>query len=189
MMENKWTLYRTVNLKNNKFYIGVEGPNNRDDDYLGSGLLLKQAIEKHGRENFEREDLGIFSDKDEAYAMEAKVVSKDLINSRNCYNLARGGGGCGMTGKTHTRETKRKISKAHKGSIDNNGKNNPMFGKTHTKKSRKRIGSYHKNKVISEDHKKAISKSSREMWKDLEFRKKMSKIHKKLWRKRKSNKN
>jgi len=43
-------IYMTFNLLNNKFYIGKDKNNN--PNYYGSGKILKQAINKYGKENF-----------------------------------------------------------------------------------------------------------------------------------------
>jgi len=45
-------IYKTTNKINNKFYVGYDTKNN--PKYLGSGLLLKRAIEKYGQENFKK---------------------------------------------------------------------------------------------------------------------------------------
>jgi hypothetical protein len=43
-------VYKTINLIDGKIYIGQDLNNN--PDYLGSGIYLKRAIKKHGRNNF-----------------------------------------------------------------------------------------------------------------------------------------
>jgi hypothetical protein len=48
-------IYKTTNLINGKIYIGKDSKNN--SKYLGSGLLLKRAILKYGKENFKKEIL------------------------------------------------------------------------------------------------------------------------------------
>jgi hypothetical protein len=48
--QNKYIVYCTTNLVNNKKYIGSTTHN--PNYYLGSGVLLKKAIEKYGKENF-----------------------------------------------------------------------------------------------------------------------------------------
>jgi len=45
-------IYLTVNLINNKFYIGQTIT--QDRNYLGSGILITKAIKKYGRDNFKR---------------------------------------------------------------------------------------------------------------------------------------
>lgn len=84
-----YTVYKTVNLVNGKYYIGVHKTDNPNDDYLGSGKLIKKAIEKYGVESFSKEILEIFEDKDDAYKLEAELV----IIGEMSYNLKEGGEG------------------------------------------------------------------------------------------------
>ena len=50
-----YTVYKTTNLLNNKIYIGLHETEDLNDSYLGSGILLKQAIKKYGSNNFKKE--------------------------------------------------------------------------------------------------------------------------------------
>ena len=88
-----YTVYKTVNLVNKKFYIGVHKTENPMDNYLGSGKLLKAAIKKHGVENFKKEILFVFQEASDAFAKEAELVTKELIESGVSYNLKLGGEG------------------------------------------------------------------------------------------------
>jgi hypothetical protein len=46
-------IYQTKNLIDEKIYIGVHLSNNIENDkYIGSGLHLKRAIQKYGKQNF-----------------------------------------------------------------------------------------------------------------------------------------
>lgn len=45
-------LYEIKNLINNKIYVGVHKTNDLNDGYMGSGKVIKRAMEKHGTENF-----------------------------------------------------------------------------------------------------------------------------------------
>ena len=40
----------TINLINNKFYIGKDVKN--DENYYGSGKIIKESIKKYGKDNF-----------------------------------------------------------------------------------------------------------------------------------------
>jgi hypothetical protein len=43
-------IYKTTNIINGKYYVGKDI--NNSESYLGSGVLLKRAIKKYGKENF-----------------------------------------------------------------------------------------------------------------------------------------
>lgn len=83
-------IYVTTNIKNGMKYIGKH--TNFDDNYLGSGILLKEAIRKFGAENFEREIIAY------GYTVEQlNELEKSYINVFNAvknplfYNIAPGG--------------------------------------------------------------------------------------------------
>jgi hypothetical protein len=44
-------IYKTTNTSTDKYYIGKHSTDNINDDYLGSGVALKNAIKKYGKEN------------------------------------------------------------------------------------------------------------------------------------------
>ena len=88
-----YTVYKTTNQVNGKFYIGTHKTVDLNDDYIGSGKYLKHAIEKHGIENFKKEILFVFDNAEEMFAKEAEIVTVDFLTEENTYNLKVGGFG------------------------------------------------------------------------------------------------
>lgn len=115
-------LYEIVNLINGKKYIGVHQTSNLNDNYMGSGTLIKKAIKKYGIKNFKKNILAFFSSADEMYKKEKEIVNEGFLQEINNYNLCQGGKGgfnyinsSGIPkfrGKRHTQETKERLSKA-----------------------------------------------------------------------------
>jgi len=83
-------IYKTTNLINGKFYIGKDTRNLKC--YLGSGELLKRAIDKYGKENFKKEILEFCDNLFELDSRE-KFWIKELKAIENGYNLTEGGTG------------------------------------------------------------------------------------------------
>jgi len=80
-------IYKTINLINKNFYIGQDSKN--DTGYLGSGKLLKRAIQKYGRNNFQKEVLEYCETKEELNEREIFWIEK----LKPIYNIAKGGSG------------------------------------------------------------------------------------------------
>jgi len=57
-------IYKTTNLINGKTYIGKRY-GDFDDGYLCSGVILKQSVEKYGRDNFLVEVIELWCNKDD----------------------------------------------------------------------------------------------------------------------------
>ena len=86
-------VYKTTNIKNGKFYIGVHSTTDIDDGYLGSGKLIKMAIKKYGKENFKREILYFFKSLSECYEKEKELVTQTFLEKSDTYNICVGGKG------------------------------------------------------------------------------------------------
>ena len=86
-------LYEIRNNLNGKIYVGVHKTKNMNDGYMGSGKVIKTAIEKHGIENFSKTILETFSSEEEMYAREKEVVDDIFLMREDVYNLRRGGTG------------------------------------------------------------------------------------------------
>jgi hypothetical protein len=85
----KYIVYKITNTINGKYYIGVHKTNDINDDYFGSGVYLKRAIAKHGKEFFNKSILHIFDNSVDAFNKEKELV----VVSEDSYNLKEGG--CG----------------------------------------------------------------------------------------------
>lgn len=83
-------IYKTTNNINGKQYIGLC---TRDDqNYLGSGTLIKQAIKKYGKGNFTREILEECDDFELLLEREIYWIEKfNAVHDNNFYNLSYGG--------------------------------------------------------------------------------------------------
>lgn len=93
------TLYKTTNIKNGKFYIGVHttndvgfGTDSWIDPYVGSGKLVLRVLKRYGRSIFDVEVIAYFDNEDFAYDAERDLVTEELVKSRKCYNTVLGGG-------------------------------------------------------------------------------------------------
>jgi len=162
-------IYLTTNNIKEKIYVGKHCGN--DEKYLGSGKYIKRAIKKYGKENFSRITLedGIT---DHDYLCEREIYWINFYDSTNPdigYNLSKGGRS-GNSGHKATKETRNKMSEAHKG--ENNpmfgkrGEDSPNFGKRRTEESRKNMSEAQKGenhpmygKHPSEETRNRMSKS------------------------------
>jgi hypothetical protein len=102
-------VYKTTNKINGRFYIGKHKQTSLEfDGYLGSGTLISKAIEKYGKENFERETLYYSYNEEEAFEFEKEEINK-YHGLKECYNLSTGG--ClGASGAIRTLEYREKMS-------------------------------------------------------------------------------
>lgn len=88
-----YTVYRITNKINNKTYHGMHKTKRLDDGYMGSGKVIKRAIEKHGVESFQKDILFVFETKEEMALKEAEIVNPEYLASGMTYNLKEGGRG------------------------------------------------------------------------------------------------
>ena len=149
-MNAYYFIYRTMNLVNGRFYVGMHVTTVLDDGYLGSGKAISSAIEKYGKENFKREVLFFCKDKEELEELEQKIITDKFIQSNKplIYNMRRGGhGGTSY----HTKDTRKRISESLRGKP-----------------------SWNKGKHHSQDTKRKIGEKAKERWKDIGYKERVS---------------
>jgi hypothetical protein len=119
-------LYEIKNLVNGKIYVGVHKTRNMNDGYMGSGKVIRSAIEKYGIENFQKVILETFESSESMYAREREVVTEEFLARDDVYNLRRGGQG----GFDHINRTNLNVKF---------GKNSPFYGIEFSKKMNARL--------------------------------------------------
>jgi group I intron endonuclease len=121
-------VYLITNIINNKKYIGSSRKIQVDENYYGSGKVLKNALKKHGKENFTRKIL--WEGEGDARVMETYYLTKfNAANNSMFYNMTNDARGNNLhkeetkktvseklTGRKFSKEICEKISKAKKGS-------------------------------------------------------------------------
>ena len=99
MTEKKYNyFYKITNNLNGHYYYGVHCTNDLDDGYMGSGKRLHWAYEKYGIENFTKEILKFFENKDSAFQYEYDYITEEMVKSSECYNIQGGGRGKNSSG-------------------------------------------------------------------------------------------
>ncbi len=90
-MSLKFYVYKTTNNVNGKFYVGVHKSKDfLSDSYLGSGKILRLALDKYGAESFSKEVIASFDIESEAYELEEIIVDSEFIQRDDTYNLVVG---------------------------------------------------------------------------------------------------
>lgn len=151
----------TVNDSNsilyNCYYIGRHISKKFDDGYYGSGVIIKDYINKKGTDFLKKDILCICESENELNEKELKSIgdlyqTDSYFNGGKCLNM-KAGGDCGLAND----EAKRKMSMATSGSNNGfygkhhsqqlkdyysklfNGEKNPMYGKHHSQEAKNKI--------------------------------------------------
>jgi len=94
-------VYQITNLVNGKIYIGVHQTEDPNDGYMGSGTVLRKAVQKYGEKSFHKKILHIYDNPTDMYSKERELVTESFIASKNTYNATSGGHGSWSHTKDH----------------------------------------------------------------------------------------
>ena len=137
-MQVNMNVYKITNTQNGKIYIGQSIYQN--DDYFGSGTLIRRAVVKHGKQNFLKEILECVSTQELLSEREKFWIKYYNSTDKTIgYNITPGG----EFGDTITYHPDRELIcekmsiSAKKRSI---GPRNNFYGKTHSDKTKQLIG-------------------------------------------------
>jgi hypothetical protein len=187
-------IYKTTDIRNGNFYIGMHSTENLKDGYVGSGKRLKHLIYKHGKEIFNMEILEFLPNRESLKEREIEIVNSDLLLEKKCMNLKPGGSG-GFIDKEHMRkvskagneeflkkmqddeykkEFSKKISNANKKQFLDGRREKIYFynwsGKTHSQETKKKLSEIKKGTGVGENNSVYGRK-----WMTKNFKKKMVK--------------
>lgn len=160
-------IYKITNLLNNKIYIGKHkySQYKLDENYITSGIIIKQSIKKNGIENFKIELVDKADSLEELNAKEIFYIKQFNSMHPVGYNITSGGDGhkgCSSWNKGLTKETDERVKynvlKAHQTKLKRYG--NP-YGK--------------QNISLSEEHKEKIRRANKNQ-KPTDYSKYMSSI-------------
>jgi group I intron endonuclease len=132
-------IYKTTNLKNGKYYVGMHSTDNLEDGYMGSGKRLRRSLNKHGKENFKFEILEFLPNRVSLREREKELVNEELVKDDTSMNIKLGGDG-GFINETH----QLKCSIAGGKAQANRLKNDTTYFQEHLKRFRKISDEYHK---------------------------------------------
>lgn len=125
-------IYLTTNLINGRKYIGQKKSSYfKGTEYLGSGKILKQAIEKYGWNSFRVELVEECNSKEELDEKERYWIKEyGAVDSPEFYNIAFGG-----QSRAHrpSLEERQRISEIAKSRV---GEQNPFYGRTHSQETK-----------------------------------------------------
>jgi group I intron endonuclease len=123
-------LYKITNLINSKSYIGQRASltSPEEDEYMGSGDLIKAAIKKYGKSNFKKEIIWKTDSEENLNKLEPIMIKLYKSLYPRGYNIALGGN-APMRGRKQTEKYKKIMSERM------SREKHPFWGKKKTEES------------------------------------------------------
>ena len=148
MTQTFYIIYKITNQVNGKIYVGCHRTKKLDDDYMGSGSLIKKAILKHGEANFHKEILQVFDTQEEMFEAESSIINEEFVQRNDTYNLTKGGNGSWFA---MNNDSEARIVKNKKAAIAMNAIcwNDPEFVKRKKVKATETLKRLHKEGKVS----------------------------------------
>lgn len=85
-------VYKITNTLNDKMYVGKHSATSLTNSYYGSGIAIKQAITKYGKNVFKKDILCVCENEDKLNEMEIYWIN-ELNTYKHGYNMTHGGEG------------------------------------------------------------------------------------------------
>lgn len=173
-------IYLTTNIVNGKFYIGKRVKREFDKQYIGSGVHLKSAISKYGRDKFTCIIIDTAQSKEELNNKERFYIEATEAKKYG-YNIASGGDGGFTVRHKWSNSDKHKISESLKQTYKDaksTGKQICRMGKVTSDETKSKIRTRLKSYYTS--HKgpftgKRLSESTKQLLHDINTNGKLSK--------------
>ena len=86
-----YVTYKTTNVITGEYYIGSHKTDNPNDDYLGSGRMLRKSIKEYGIEAHKKEVIATFDNREESIALEHTLIKEKRNHDSLCINMNNGG--------------------------------------------------------------------------------------------------
>jgi hypothetical protein len=172
-------LYKITNTINGKIYVGCHSTCNLDDSYFGSGKILRRAIKKYGKENFQFIVLEFFETADDMFAAERSIVNTEFIKRSDTYNINEGGLGNSSSDSKKLWEDplyREKVLERSLSKFWNDPKHKAKLQEVYqTEKYKETLRAA--TKVSANEASKILrtSETSKERWQDKSYRENMSK--------------
>lgn len=149
-------IYKITNKNDGRIYIGQHKSSTLDENYWGSGIYISRAIAKYGTSMFNREIVEWCASRDELNNKEMKWIAYyNSTNPKLGYNICTGGSvNDSFKGRTHTQETKDKMSQNQQGA------SNSFYGKRHTAKSIEKMREAHLGIKFTDEHKEKLRQAN-----------------------------
>lgn len=137
-------IYKTTNIDSRIYYIGRHSTNNLEDNYKGSGTVLKRMFKKYGKKSFKTEVLLFCKNFQELLNKEEEIVNEDLLKDPLCINLIVGGLNPSLKGEQNPNYGKslskeQRLNLSRLAIIRYKDNDNPFKGKKHTMQTKEKL--------------------------------------------------